>query len=405
MAEIYPEGFDPNTEQEKEEITETDTARLRQLLEDAKKVRNEKDTGLQRFGDALTAFGGGDAAAQAANRRNSRNSRADAMTNEAQIEQKLREAERKEVELLNAKDPLSEDNVQSRELFAQMFPEVAAKLQASGTWDRLTDDMLEKKFPALQRQAELKMRAAEEAKDRAFKATQTKQNQAFEVAQTEQNQGFQAEQKKLDREARSAETLASLMNKQRTLDAKSTKDQSDKIQGLRKEVQSSDTFKSAQSSARGLDLVKQFQKDPNGFTDYGTLMAVLKAMQGDASVIRESELRAGQNATNIINAGRNALDRALTGKTLQPEQREQIIGAIKLLAESSMNVHLAQIEPIINQANAESLPLDQILGGPSVSTKMQGKSAFDELPEGATIQQNGKTYIKKNGKAVEAINE
>lgn len=106
--------------------------------------------------------------------------------------------------------------------------------------------------------------------------------------------------------------------------------------------------------------IETFAENPSGYSDYGTLMTSLKSLQGDTSVVREAELKLGKNATSIINKAANTLQSAIDGKTLQPEQRKQIIEVMRVLAESYDNAFEKVARPIYEQTKAAGVPPEQV---------------------------------------------
>ena len=131
---------------------------------------------------------------------------------------------------------------------------------------------------------------------------------------------------------------------------------------------------------RSLSAFKDFIKNPTGYTDYAMLSGSLKALQGDESVIRESEVRLGKNAASLIDKGLNYLDELRTGKSLRPEQRLQMENAIKILTESSAKVYLDTARPILNQADKYGIPHDMILSG-SLLNASKGKEGYSDIQE------------------------
>ena len=138
------------------------------------------------------------------------------------------------------------------------------------------------------------------------------------------------------------------------------KEQRTQINGLRKEANSKKSYEAYQQANKIATNIEAFSKDPDGYTDFATLMTGLKSMQGDDSVIREAEMRLGKNAASLMVKAQNAMEQAITGKSLQPEQRQQILRVVQAFRDSSRAVYERDIEPIKNFAIAQGLPMEQI---------------------------------------------
>lgn len=111
---------------------------------------------------------------------------------------------------------------------------------------------------------------------------------------------------------------------------------------------------------RGQSAIAEFSKNPTGYSDYGTLMMSLKGLQGDDSVVREAEVRLGQNAGSLNQKIQNWADRMATGKSLQPEQRQDIMNTLQTLVTSAQDIYSSGINPVYERAKSKNLPLDQI---------------------------------------------
>ena len=215
-------------------------------------------------------------------------------------------------------------------------------------------------FSADQAQAGRDFSGAQADKGRDFQEGQSDKSRAFQGEQADKGRSFQAGQNDKNREIGREKIEASKAAKVNENAGKVSEKNNKFIRDVRNDVQKKGSFKAAQAAYKGLHLVKKFTKNPNGFTDYGTLMAALKSMQGDESVIREAELRQGQNAASMFTKGRNAIQSAINGKKLSPEQRNQIEQALHFASAISLDLHNAEIEPIKKQVESMGLPQDQI---------------------------------------------
>jgi hypothetical protein len=153
---------------------------------------------------------------------------------------------------------------------------------------------------------------------------------------------------------------------------------------LRKEATSGQLgklYEKYKINAAGKANLDAFHADPSGYSDYGSLMQSLKTLQNDSSVVREAEMRLGQNATSLINKVKNAIQNAATGKSLQPEQRKEISKVMDIMFEVNEDLYINAVKPIYKQAKKNDLPLEQIFEDPSI---FEGKEKTKDLknPEG-----------------------
>jgi hypothetical protein len=176
------------------------------------------------------------------------------------------------------------------------------------------------------------------------------------------------------------------------------------VQGLRKEATTGVLGKQYATFSTGQRMqssLEQFAKNPSGYKDYATLMGGLKSLQGDESVVREAEVRLGMSATSAINKALNSLQRAMTGESLQPEQRQQMIDTIEILTKASKEQYIQSVKPILEQAQLEGIDPNLILSG-SLSSVKDGKQE-GEAPktETRTFKQQltpGSIVTTKSGK-------
>lgn len=189
------------------------------------------------------------------------------------------------------------------------------------------------------------------------------------------------------------------------------------VQGLRKEATTGVLGKQYATYATGQRMqsaLEQFAADPSGYKDYATLMGGLKSLQGDESVVREAEVRLGMSATSIFDSLQNQLQKAATGKMLQPEQRKQMIDTIKILTDASKRQYMQSVQPILEQAQMEGIEPGLILSGSLSGAKEQAatpavetKEFKQQLPPGSTVTtKSGKRYkIGPDGRTGTLIQE
>lgn len=176
--------------------------------------------------------------------------------------------------------------------------------------------------------------------------------------------------KKFEVEERRKDRAASLAIQKESAFSKLDEKQKSKIKALRGELTHGPVVAQAYNNyllaKRGTEIMNEFKKDPSGYSDYGTLMLGLKSLQGDNSVVRESEIYLGKNATSTINKAINFAQQAANGKSLQPSQREEMIKTMGILTKASRKIYADVTRPIYEQAKSEGLPLDQIFPTGSV---------------------------------------
>jgi len=149
----------------------------------------------------------------------------------------------------------------------------------------------------------------------------------------------------------------------------------EKIAKMRQEAKAGQLgklYESFTQAQKTQEALAKFAQNPNGYTDYGTLMGGLKSLQGDSSVVREAEITLGKNATSLFNKAANALSQAIDGTSLRAEQRKDITDALSVLSAAGKTKYLQAAKPIYNEAVAKKLPLNQIFDQPE---------AFGALPD------------------------
>ena len=142
---------------------------------------------------------------------------------------------------------------------------------------------------------------------------------------------------------------------------------------------------------RGQLAIREFSKNPTGYSDYSTLMMGLKGLQGDDSVVRESEVRLGQNAGSLNQKIQNWSDKLASGKSLQPKQREDIINTLQTLVGSAQDIYSSGINPVYERAKAKGLPLDQIFETSDLDFIKNRSQGISDGPEVLKKGYNSKT--------------
>lgn len=222
--------------------------------------------------------------------------------------------------------------------------------------------------------------------------------------------GFEAEE---NRKARLEEVKlrseALKFSKEQALQAKTDAQKDKDIASYRKEVTTGERGKiyaNYMTAQRARSALNEFSRDPNGYTDYATLMSGLKTLQGDQSVVREAEIRMGKNAASLFQKVENAIASALTGKQLQPEQRENIIKAVGTLADISKEQYKTSTKGVYNQAKRKGLPIEEIFDDPNLHQDEVNAVGLDAKTEALVkhfMQQNPK--IKSQSEAMDILRQ
>lgn len=162
------------------------------------------------------------------------------------------------------------------------------------------------------------------------------------------------------------------------------------IKDIRKEVVASAPYKTALQGRRINEMLTKFNENPTGYSDYGTLMGALKALQGDESVIREAELKMGMQAGSLSDKISNEWSKAASGQMLQPEQRKAIIGAAKIMGDISAHNFESHANPYLLQAQRLGLPTNEIF--PEFSKVGQSGSGVVTV----TLKDGSQIKVKKD---------
>lgn len=155
------------------------------------------------------------------------------------------------------------------------------------------------------------------------------------------------------------------------------------VQGLRKELMSGvvgKQYANYLAASRADKMVSEFAKNPTGYSDYGSLMGSLKALQGDESVVREAEIRLGMQATSLANKIANWTSSITSGKMLQPKQRQDMIKAIKILSSVSKEKFHESAAPIMAQAQVMGIDPKYLIGH-EMSDTVETKAPAAEMSD------------------------
>lgn len=158
------------------------------------------------------------------------------------------------------------------------------------------------------------------------------------------------------------------------------------LKDIRKEVVASAPYKAALQGRRINEMLNKFNENPTGYSDYGTLMGALKALQGDESVIREAEIKMGMQAGSLSDKISNEWSKATSGQMLQPEQRKAIIAAAKIMGDISARNFKLHADPYLLQAQRMGLPTNEIFPEFSGVGKSDNGAVTVTLKDGSQIK-------------------
>lgn len=133
---------------------------------------------------------------------------------------------------------------------------------------------------------------------------------------------------------------------------------------LRKEATSGNVGKiydGYRNASSVLNNIEVYSANPSAFGDTAILLQGVKSLQNDTSVVREPEMRAAIKATNLENKLKNYYDSVATGKTLQPEQRQDMINTVRTARDILAKQYVAAIKPTLNQAKRKGIPVEDVV--------------------------------------------
>jgi len=169
------------------------------------------------------------------------------------------------------------------------------------------------------------------------------------------------------REAQKYRTFLAQQAKEARLD-KDKEKEADAIRDLttsyRKELNTGEIAKLgtfARKAASGIKLMEAAAKDPSGYKDFAASFALLKATQGDDSVIREAELKLGMSLGSVPEKFKANVIRFLTGQMQTPEMRKQMLDSMRLLADRAQAQYMDAAGPVLNSARKEGIDVKNLL--------------------------------------------
>lgn len=146
---------------------------------------------------------------------------------------------------------------------------------------------------------------------------------------------------------------------------------------------------------------------PSGYKDFGILFSALKALQGDSSVIRESEVKLGRNAGSLREKATSAIKQVLSGESLAASQRESIREALDILKSARLKQYQKALVPLSTKVKNRGLKFDEIFGANIMSDSIyQGIQSGDvDKKDEAAIEMLMKKRGMDRGAATKAVQD
>lgn len=128
---------------------------------------------------------------------------------------------------------------------------------------------------------------------------------------------------------------------------------------FRNSIQSSDPYKTWTTLQNVRTAADQAMKNPTPYGDVQLIYAAVKAFDPN-SVVREGEIKLFQGASSIKTGLQAALSHAFSGKTLTPDQRQNILGILDNYDKTASAVLKQHIEPTRQQATRMGMRMEEI---------------------------------------------
>lgn len=154
---------------------------------------------------------------------------------------------------------------------------------------------------------------------------------------------------------------------------------------IRDRVTGSKAYNRYQEIAYNADKIEQAARNPGAFGDLSVMFSYMKALDPE-SVVREGEQVLFRQTGNLPQSVANSLNKLVSGKTLQPSQREEILRFARGFKQLSRDQFNHYARPHLEQAKRMGLSLSEI-------DPMYGDSpapaAGSSAPEGKITVTNG----------------
>lgn len=145
----------------------------------------------------------------------------------------------------------------------------------------------------------------------------------------------------------------------------------------------------------------------SGYKDFGILFSALKALQGDDSVIRESEVRLGRAAGSFREKAAGLFKQVINGESLAASQRESIREALDILKTARLKQYQKALIPLATKAKNRGLKFDEMFGTDIMSDSIyQGIQSGDvDRKDEVAIEMLMKKRGMDRGSATKAVQE
>lgn len=169
-------------------------------------------------------------------------------------------------------------------------------------------------------------------------------------------------------------------------------------QDLRKEIRGSKPAELYQTRRDSAINIADMVQNPGAYNDLGILFGYMKALD-PGSVVREGEQMMFTRTGDITDRVANLFNRFVSGETLQPGQRQEILDAVERLHKRSYDSYRQSLAPVSQQAQEFDLDMSRIdpysSYGPNdiPKAKVRENSPQIKAPHGQRVKQNGVNYI------------
>jgi hypothetical protein len=146
------------------------------------------------------------------------------------------------------------------------------------------------------------------------------------------------------------------------------KDRFDMEDKLRNDYRSNPVVKSADEMWSAFKLIETARKTPSPANDLAMATKYMKILDPN-SVVRESELALAMNATGMLDKVQNYADMIITGKKLNPNQREDFYKSAKAINDAFQNERAGIAERFTQNAKQYNLTPENVVGSPKAQEK------------------------------------